>query len=186
MRTCLNYCSCKMSMKLGLLRRIPACRTAVPRTGMEHALASALRLHSCALAMCVTLLKLQASSHVHVHELHSAESQCMRPMRRQRRIMNMYNTRMTRAGANWKVTSLLCFAFCSSFCAVLPRNVSKRWLRLAPECLHCLVFQFGTVKWTVCDHWSHFMYMYHVMSVNSTVPELFANGVYSSKWLTDT
>ena len=61
-----------MYMKLGLQRRISD-----PGKVLMHALASALQLHGCALAMCVILLKIQASIHVHVHELHSAEHRCM-------------------------------------------------------------------------------------------------------------
>ena len=53
-----------MYMKLGLQQRISACHAAMPRTLARYALASALRLYGCALAIvCFTLLKIQASSH---------------------------------------------------------------------------------------------------------------------------
>ena len=79
---------------------------------------------------CVfTLLKIQASIHVHVHELYSAEYRCMvrvcAPCVGQRRV---YITKMTRTRANFTLIFALRCMLC---CRGTSESVS---LRLAPEC----------------------------------------------------
>ena len=105
-----------------------------------HAQASALRLHGCALVF--TLLKIQASSHVHIHELYSAEYRCISEVCApcicvgQRR-MYMCITKMTRTGENLLInfTSLVCSAFFALRCVLCCPGTSECVsLRLAPEC----------------------------------------------------
>ena len=102
------------AMKFGLQRRISACRTAAPRT-LARCRCMRKPLHCDCTAVHLpwvfTLLKVQASIHVHVHELYSAEYRCMvkvcAPCVGQRRVY-MYITKMTRTRANF--TSLVCTA----------------------------------------------------------------------------
>ena len=81
-RPCFKYIF--MYMKLGLQRRISACRTACSTkdpAARYRCMSLPLHMHcDCTAARlpCVfTLLKIQASIHVHVHELYSAEYRCM-------------------------------------------------------------------------------------------------------------
>ena len=133
-----------------------------------HALACALRLHGCALAMCASL-KIQASIHVHVHvhELYSAEYPCMvqvcAPCVGQRCVY-MYITKMTRTRANLKfhIARLHCiFALhCVLCCPGTSESVS---LRLAPECsalpsyANGLFNSLGFLFAILAQYWSSFV-----------------------------
>ena len=142
-RTCLKYMF--MYMKLGLQRRISACRTAAPRTLARcrcmrkplHCDCTAVRL-----PWVFTLLKIQASIHVHVHELYSAEYRCMvkvcTPCVGRRRIY-IYITKMTRTWANF--TSLVCTASLLSV-VCYPQERQKAFHSGSPQnVLHCLVVE---------------------------------------------
>ena len=131
-----------MYMKLDLQRRISACRTAVPRT-LSRYRCMRLPVHcDCTAARlpCVfTLLKIQASIHVHVHELYSAEYPCMVKVCApgQRRVY-MYITKMTRTRANF--TSLVCTAFLLSVVCYAAQERQKASCSGSPQnALHCLV-----------------------------------------------
>ena len=141
-QTCLKYMF--MYMKLGLQCRISSCRTAAPSLGKVsmHALASALRLHGCALACHVCLLYWKYRLwFMYIHELYSAEYRCMvkvcAPCVGQRRI-DMYITKMTRTRAN--STSLVCIAFLLSVVSWAAQERQKAFCSGSPQnALHCLV-----------------------------------------------
>ena len=88
-----------------------------------------------------TLLKIQASIHVHVHELYSADYRCMgkvcAPCLGQRRVY-MYITKMTRTRANF--TWLVCTAFLLSVVCYAAQERQKAFRSGSPKnALHCLV-----------------------------------------------
>ena len=103
---------------------------------LMHALASALRLHGFALPMCVYFTENTGfDSCTCTWTLQPAEYRCMvkvcAPWVGQRRVY-MYTTKKTRTRANF--TSLVCTAFCSPLCAMLPGTSESISFRLAPEC----------------------------------------------------
>ena len=91
---------------------------------------------------CVlTLLKIQASIHVHVHELYSAEYPCMvKVCAPGQRHVYMYITKMTRTRANF--TSLVCTAFLLSVvCYAAQERQKASWSGSPQNALHCLVIK---------------------------------------------
>ena len=158
-----------MCMKLGLQRRISACRTAAPCTKdpgnvstvasffffasiILHCIATARLRAYTRLPYVFTSLKIQASIHVHVHELYSAEYRCMvkvcAPCVGQRCVY-MSITKMTRTQ-----TSLLnSLHFCSSLCATTAAQERQKAFRsgLPQNALHCLVYyrKRGSVSYIV-------------------------------------
>ena len=170
-RTCLKYMF--MYMKLSLQRRISACRIAAhsstkdPSQGISmHALAYALRLHGCALAMCVYFTENTGFDSCtctwtlqrRISNATVVTGFCSPCLGQRRCFLYMSITKMTRTRA-WishrsfahcifarpVVYMYICcpgtsdrsFAlhFCSPLCAMLPRNVRKRFAQARPRML---------------------------------------------------